>query len=225
MNIFKGCHYPKDVIMMAVRWYLAYPLSYRNVEELLEERGVHLDHATANRWVIKFSVILEKIFRKRKKPVGNSWRMDETYIKIKGKWFYYYRATDKAGKTIDFYLSEKRDEKAARGFFEKAIASSGKPEKVNIDKSGANLAALTTFNDSLPEEERIIIRQLKILNQIIEQDHRFIKKITKPIMGFKSFLGAQATLIGIELCHMLKKGQNTMHATLSPWQQFYALVG
>ena len=145
--------------------------------------------------------------------------------RYKGKWFYYYRAVDKAGKTIDFYLSEKREEKAARGFFEKSIASSGKPEKVNIDKSGANLAALTTLNDSLPEEERIIIRQFKILNQVIEQDHRFIKKITKPMMGLKSFLGAQATLIGIELCHMLQKGQNAMRSTLSPWQQFYALVG
>jgi putative transposase len=111
---FKGCHFPKDVIMMGIRWYVSYPLSYRHVEKLMEERGIELDHATVNRWVVKYSPALEANFRKYKRPVGKSWRMDETYIKVKGEWVYYYRAVDKEGQTIDFFLSRKRDTEAAQ---------------------------------------------------------------------------------------------------------------
>ena len=105
MISFKGCHFPKDVILMGIRWYVSYPLSYRHVEELMEERGISLDHATVNRWVVKYSPALEAKFRIYKKPVGSSWRMDETYIKVKGEWTYYYRAVDKEGKTIDCQLA------------------------------------------------------------------------------------------------------------------------
>jgi putative transposase len=158
---FKGSHFPKEVIMQSIRWYTSYSLSYRDVEELLEERGVELDHATVNRWVVKYSPLLELKFRKRKKKTGSSWRMDETYIKIKSRWVYYYRAVDTDNQTIDFYLSEKRDAEAARNFFTKAIDSSGLPDKVNIDKSGANLAGLQAINQDLPEDERIMVRQIK----------------------------------------------------------------
>ena len=225
MTLFKGCHYPKDVILQAIRWYVAYPLSYRHVEELLEERGIFLDHATVNRWVIKFSPSLESVFHQQKTPVLRSWRMDETYIKVKRQWFYYYRALDSQGNTVDFYLCDRRDEAAAKSFFEKAISRQGQPEKVNIDKSGANMAALECLNKDLPEGQKITIRQVKYLNQIIEQDHRFIKKITKPMMGFKSFITAQATLTGVEVWHMIKKLQNKLHPSLLPWEQFYALAG
>ena len=119
---------------MLVRWYLAYPLSYRDVEELALERGFKVDHSTINRWVIKYAPLLEAIFRRRpKRPVGISWRMDETYIKVKGKWVYLYRDVDKEGNAVEFMLSEHRDEPAARAFFEKAIGSSGIPDKVNIE--------------------------------------------------------------------------------------------
>lgn len=192
--------------------------------ELLEERGIFLDHATVNRWVIKFSISLEQIFHHHKKPVLRSWRRDETYIKVKGQWFYYYRALDAQG-TVDFYLCDRRDEAAAKSFFEKAILRQGQPEKVNIDNSGANMAALQGLNKDLPKGQKITIRQVKYLNQVIEQDHRFIKKITKPMMGFRSFLAAQATLRGIELWHMIKKLQNKLYVSLRPWEQFYALVG
>ena len=131
--------------------------------------------------------------------------MDETYIKVKGQWFYYYRALDCQGNTVDFYLCKRRDEAAAKSFFERAIARQGQPEKVNIDKSGANMAALQSLNKDLPEDQKITLRQVKYLNQIIEQDYRFIKKITKAMMGFKSFTTAQATLTGIEIWHMIKK--------------------
>jgi putative transposase len=189
----------------------------------MEERGIEVDHATINRWVIKYSVALESKFRKYKKAVARSWRMDETYIKVKGEWVYYYRAVDKEGQTIDFFLSRTRDTQAAQSFFEKAIGSSGQPEKVNMDKSGANLAGLEEVNKDLPEGQKIGIRQVKYLNNMIEQDHRGIKRITKPMLGFKSFVCAAATLAGIELYHMIRKGQHVLHETLSVWQQFYAL--
>src|SRR5919106_3303399 len=118
---FKGAHLPKEVILTGVRWYLAYPLSTRHVEELMEERGVELDHATINRWVIKYSPQLEEEFYRRKRPVWTSWRMDETYIKVKGEWTYLYRAVDKVGKTVEFHLSRKRDVNAAKAFLRKAM--------------------------------------------------------------------------------------------------------
>jgi putative transposase len=224
MISFKGSHFPKEVILMSIRWYTAYSLSYRDVEELLEERGIALDHATVNRWVIKYAPLLESEFRKKKRATGNSWRMDETYIKIKGQWCYYYRAVDTDNNTIDFYLSANRDTVAALAFFAKAINSSSIPDKVNIDKSGANLAALELVNKLLPEEQKITIRQVKYLNNIIEQDHRPIKRITRAMLGFKALLSAAATLAGIELHRMLRKGQYILNTEIPAWQQFYALA-
>jgi transposase-like protein len=122
---FKGAHFPPEVILMGVRWYLAYPLSTRHVEELMEERGVEVDHSTINRWVIKYSPQLEEAFHRRKRPVWVSWRMDETYIKVKGQWRYLYRAVDKHGQTIDFLLTEHRDTEAALRFLKKAIRRNG----------------------------------------------------------------------------------------------------
>src|SRR5439155_24680728 len=145
---FKGAHFPQEVILMGVRWYLAYPLSTRHVEELMEERGVELDHATINRWVIKYSPLLEEALHRRKRPVYVSWRMDETYIRVKGEWKYLYRAVDKHGKTIDFFLTEHRDEHAAKAFLIKAIRRHGRvPEKSTIDGSAANEAAIKTYNE------------------------------------------------------------------------------
>ena len=99
---FKGAQFPQDIILTAVRWYVAYPLSTRHVEELMCERGVHVDHSTVNRWVIKYSPLLEEVFHRRKRPVRISWRMDETYIKVKGQWRYLYRAVDKQGRRLTF---------------------------------------------------------------------------------------------------------------------------
>ncbi len=224
MISFKGAHFPKEVMIMAIRWYLAYPLSYRYVEDFLKERGIPIDHATINRWVIKYAQLLEINARKFKKPTNRSWRMDETYIKIKGKWYYYYRAVDSKNNTIDFLLSEKRDLKGAKAFLDKAIANYGLPEKVNIDKSGANLAALEAVNSTRDSANQIIIRQIKYLNNSIEQDHRGIKRITRPMMGFRDFDSASATLSGIEVCHMIKKGQFIFQQTLPAWKQFAALA-
>jgi putative transposase len=146
MISFKGTHFPKDIILYAVYFYVRYAVSYRYLEDILEERGVSVDHATLNRWVIKYSASLALEAKKRKRSVSASWRMDESYIKVKGQWVYLYRAVDKFGDTIDFMLSEHRDEAAATAFFKQAINSNGLPDKVVMDKSGANYAGLENIN-------------------------------------------------------------------------------
>ncbi len=143
---FKGRHFQQDMILQSVRWYLGYSLSYRDIEELMQERGFSVDHSTINRWVLHYSPQLEAAFRLKKKRAGTRWRMDETYIKVKGQWTYYYRAIDTQGQTIDFLLTAKRDTKAALRFLRKAINENGKPSLVNIDQSGANQASLNQFN-------------------------------------------------------------------------------
>jgi len=163
---FKGAHFPQDIILMGVRWYLAYPLSYRHVEELMEERGVPVDHATIQRWVVKYSPQLEEAFHRRKRPVWVSWRMDETYIKVKGQWYYLYRAVDKHGQTIDFLLTEHRDTEAALRFLKKAIRRNGLPETITIDGSDANEAAIKRYNEE--HGTTIAIRQVKYLNNVVE---------------------------------------------------------
>ena len=202
---FKGAHFPQDIILMGVRWYLAYPLSYRHVEALLEERGVPIDHATIQRWVVKYSPLLEEAFHRRKRPVWVSWRMDETYIKVKGQWYYLYRAVDKTGQTIDFLLTAQRDEQAAKRFLTKAIRRHGVPEKITIDGSAANEAAIKSYNAE--HGTAITIRKRKYLNHVVEQDHRAVKRVTRPMLGFKSFDTAQNTLVGIERMHMITKKQ------------------
>ena len=170
MVSFKGRHHQQDIILQCVRWYVAYSLSYRDLEELMQERGYAVDHSTVQRWVVHYAPRIEKAFRKNKKRTGMRWRMDETYIKIKGEWKYHYRAVDRKGNTIDFLLTAKRDKKAARRFLNKAIGSNGKPSLINIDKSGANTAAIKQFNTD--ENRRVKIRQCKYLNNIVEQDHQ-----------------------------------------------------
>ena len=221
---FKGAHFPPDIILMGVRWYVAYPLSYRHVEELLEERGVPIDHATIQRWVVKYSPELEEAFHRRKRPVWVSWRMDETYVKVKGEWRYLYRAVDKHGHTIDFLLTEHRDKEAALRFLKKAIRRNGLPETITIDGSDANEAAIKRYNQEYGTA--ITIRQVKELNNVVEQDHRGVKRVTRPMVGFKAFDAAQATLVGIELMHMLRKGQLTdgSEQGRTAAEQFYALA-
>ncbi|WP_274851801.1 IS6 family transposase [Serratia marcescens] len=226
LNAFKRLHYPVDVIAQCVRWYLASPLSLRNLEEMMAERGIIVDHSTLHRWVIRLVPLLDKAFRRHKRPVGRRWRMDETYIKIKGQWKYLYRAVDTAGQTIDFLLAARRDTAAALRFFRKAIRHHGEPEVVTIDKSGANTAALRALNANKPEEESITVRQNKYLNNLVEQDHRNIKRRTRPMLGFNLFRRAQTLLAGIELVVMIRKGQyQHPHGDgLSPAEQFYLLA-
>ena len=227
MISFKGAHFPKDIILYAVFFYVRYGVSYRDLEEIMEERGVKVDHATLNRWVIDYSPFIAAEAKKRKRAVVTSWRMDETYIKVKGQWTYLYRAVDKSGDTIDFMLSEHRDEAAATAFFKQAIDTNGFPNKVVMDKSGANYAGIENINMLLMLAGLISfieIFQVKYLNNLIEQDHRYIKKITKPMMEFKAFHSAQATIDGIETAHMIRKGQLS-DENIPAYKQFMALAG
>jgi putative transposase len=222
---FKGAHFPQEIILTCVRWYVAYPLSTRHVEELMQERGVPVDHATVNRWVIKYTPHLEEAFHRRKRPVGISWRMDETYIRVKGEWRYLYRAVDTYGRTIDFLLTEQRDQEAVLRFLKKAIRRHDVPEKITIDGTEANEAAIKRDNEEYGTH--IIIRQVKYLNNVVEQDHRAVKRVTRAILGFKSFDAAQATLAGIELMHMIKKRQMAVEAGdegLTTAEQFRSLA-
>ena len=152
----KGMRFPLEVILVCIRWYVAYPISYRHLEEMMQERGVFVDHSMINRWAIRFLPLLEKVFRSHKRAVGSSWRMDETYIKVKGVWKYLHRAVDKDGNTVDYLLTAKRDKAAAKCFFEKAMRLHGSPENVAMDKSGANKAAINGINDDL--ERQIVNR-------------------------------------------------------------------
>ena len=219
--MFKGHSFPKEIILQAVYFKLRFSLSYRDVEELLSIRGVTVDHATVQRWVYKFTPLIEVAFRKRKKIVMGSWRMDETYIKVKGEWMFLYRAVDKAGKTVDFLLTKRRNKFAAPQFLLKAISNNGCPKVINIDKSGANKEAIRTYNKRCLK--RIRIRQSKYLNNRVEGDHRFTKWRIHLMLGFKSFESASRTLSGIEIVRMIKKEQLSFPSTTA-YKSFCSLA-
>ena len=204
-GVLKRLHFPLEVMLVCVRWYAAYALSLRNIEEMMAERGVLVDHATVHRWALKMLPVLCKTFRRRKHPVGSSWRVDETYVRVGGQWKYLYRAVDGLGQTVDFVLTARRDAAAARRFFMQAIELHDAPEKITIDKSGANTAAVRgLIADSGLDIE---LRQSKYLNNMVEQDHRAVKRRVRPMMGFKTFDSARRLIAGIETMHMIKKGQ------------------
>jgi putative transposase len=192
----------------------------------MAEHGVDIDHATLNRWVMKFSPLIAANAQLRKKLTAVSWRMDETYIKVRGKWTYLYCAVDRDGQNLDFMLSQRRNAAAARRFFKRAVGTNGVPDRIAIDKSGANLAGLQSLNVILKftGAGRIFgIIQSKYLNNIVELDHRFIKRITRPMLGFKAFHSAATTLAGIEPAHMIRIGQLGQDG-VPPFKQFAALA-
>jgi putative transposase len=222
---FKGVHHPRAAIFCAVFFYLRYAVSYRDLGEIMAERGVEVDHATRHRWVVKFAPLFAPRTQERKRPTATSWWMDETYIKVKGRWTYLYRAVDRECQTVNFMLSERRNLAAARRFLKRAISKNCIPDRVVIDKSGANLAGRQTVNVSLKftaSGRGIEVRQIKCLNKILEEDHRFIKRITAPMMGFKAFHSATATLARIETAHMIRKGQLGVNGH-TVFQQFAVL--
>ena len=223
-RVFKRLHYPIEVILVCVRWYVAYPLSLRHLEEMMAERGVAVDHSTIHRCSIKMLPVLAAICRPRKRTVGKSWRMDETYIKVAGQWKYLYRAVDKTGDTVDFLLRAKRNHAAARAFFERAIGLHDMPEKITVDKSGANTAAIISIQAD--SGLTLALRQSKYLNNIVEQDHRAIKRVTRPMLGFKTFRSARIIIAGFETMHMIRKGQlaDIKDKISSAANQFYSLA-
>ena len=208
-NLFKWKHFKSDFIILCVRWYIKYPLSYRNIEDMMLERGMLVDHTTIMRWVFQYAPILNRRLRKHLAPTNDSWRMDETYLKIKGVEHYLYRAVDSEDKTIDFWLSKKRDKKAAKKFLKKALKSSHnqQPRVITTDKYRATEVAIAEEINFGVLSFKVHHRMVQYLNNIIEQDHRFIKKIIKPMLGFKNFNSACSTIAGIEAMRIIKKGQ------------------
>ena len=206
-SLFKGRHFDRLLIIQAVRWYISYKLSYRDVCELMAERNVNLAHTTVMRWVQRYVPVFEKRWQKYAHPTGTSWRVDETYIRVKGKWTYLYRAVDKQGRTVDFLLSEKRDKAAAKRFFKKAIGNNGAPEKITLDGYEATHRAVADLKTAGTLPTTTKVRTSKYLNNLVEQDHRRVKQRYYPMLGFKSFSNAAVTLSGIELAQKIKKGQ------------------
>ena len=212
--MFKGRHFDRSVILLCVRWYLAYNLSLRNLEEMMAERGISIDHATIHRWVVRYAPELLERFNQRKRPVTGRWHVDETYIRVRGQWRYLYRAIDSNGDTVEFWFSERRNLSAAKRFLRKALERHGRPERIGIDGSQTNKEAILLCDAESRLQDRsrrrrkpIRIRQSRYLNNRIEQDHRAIKRRVRPMLGFQSVATARVILGGIEMVHMMRKQQ------------------
>ena len=207
-NLFKWKHYQPEIILLTIRWYLRYNLSFRNLVEMMEERRLSMAHTTIIRWVHQYGPDLDKRIRRHLKQTNDSWRVVEICIKVKGKWMYLYRAVDSEGNSIDFYLSELRDKQAAKRFFKKALATchSTTPRVIAVDKNPVYPLAIQDLKEEKSMPEGIRVRQIRYLNNIVEQDHRFIKKKrVRSMLGLKSFRTATYILSGIEAMHMVKK--------------------
>jgi len=208
-GLFKWRQFEPEVILLAVGWYLRFSLSYRDVEELLAERGLSVDHVTVWRWIQRYAPELERRLRKRLKATNDSWRVDETYVRVKGKWVYLYRAVDSTGATIDFLLSAKRDAVAAERFLTKALGGENHPAPrvINTDKHAAYPPAIVELKAGRVLEEKCTHRPVQYLNNVLEQDHRAIKRRVRASQHFRSFWGAWRTIVGYEAIHMIRKGQ------------------
>jgi transposase, IS6 family len=208
-SLFKWRHFEADIILCAVRWYLRYALSYRDVEELLQERGVRVDHTTVFCWVQRYAPELDKRCRPYLRATNDSYRVDETYIKIKKHWSYLYRAVDSTGATLDFMLSATRNADAAERFFRQVLHASHTltPRVITVDKNAAYPPAFESLQQEKTLPETCQLRQCKYLNNFVEQNHRFIKRRVNPGLGFGAFATAQRTIQGYEAMHMLHKGQ------------------
>ena len=206
---FKWRQFEPQFILMAVGWYLRFSLSYRDVEELLLERGLSADHVTVWRWVQCYAPELDRRLRSHLKPTNKSWRVDETYIRVKGKWTYLYRAVDSAGASIDFLLSARRDAAAAKRFFQKALCASHHPTPrvINVDRNPSYPSVVEALKSEGTLHRRCCLRPVQYLNNILEQDHRAIKRRVQASQGFRSFWGAYRTIQGYEAVHAIRKGQ------------------
>jgi transposase-like protein len=207
--IYRGRRFQSEIIELCVRWYLTYGLSYRDLVAMMAERGVTLSHTTIFRWVQRYVPEFESRWSRYAKPVHSSWRMDETAIAVRGGPLYLYRAVDKFGKTVDSLLCADRTEEAARAFFCKALETNQprRPQKVNLDGNAASHRALRLLRQEHPGWQSVIVRSRRYLNNIVEQDHRAIKRRCASMLALKSFRTAAITLAGVELAHRIRKGQ------------------
>jgi transposase-like protein len=207
--LFRGRHFSDEIIVLCLRWYLRYPLSYRDLEEMMAERGLSIDHSTIARWVLRYAPVLNERIRSEMRNPNRSWRVDETYIRVAGRWTYLYRAIDSAGNTIDFLLSPYRDTCAAKSFLQLAITQAGRiqPRVINVDGHPAYPAAIEDLKGCGELSRRCRCRRSRYVNNRIEQDHRFVKKRVVASQWFRSVDGAVNTIAGYEAINIIRKGQ------------------
>lgn len=207
-ELFKGRHFEQEIIILCIRWYLRYKLSSRDLVEMMAERGLTMSHATILRWVQRFVPEFEKRWNRYAAGAGSTWRVDETYVKIKGQWVYLYRAVDRDGRTIDFRLSPRRNVAAVKAFLRKARKSqNAPPSSITLDGYAASHRAVREMKAQGELPHDVKLRSSKYLNNMIEQDHRNVKMRIRPMLGFKHFNHAATTIAGIELTHRIRKGQ------------------
>jgi transposase-like protein len=216
-ELFKGRHFNHEIILLCVRWYVSYKLSYRDLAEMMAERQIDVARTTIMRWVQRYVPEFVKRWRRYARSVGTSWRIDETYRKIKGHWVSLYRGVDKEGQTIDFFLSERRDIAAAKQFLQQAIEKRGIPQKITLDGYAASHAAVAALQEENLLPAHLIVRTNRYLNNVIEQDHRRVKQRVRPMLGFKRFTHASITITGIDLIHQIKKQQFDVSPRYSPY--------
>lgn len=207
--LFKGRQFEPAMIVLCVRRYLRFSLSYRNIEELMAERNLSVDHVTIWRWVQRYAPELERRCRPKLRMTNRSWRVDETYCRVAGNWTYLYRAVDSSGDTIDFLLSAKRNAYAAKRFFQKALCAPGhpRPRVINVDGNPAYPKVITELKQTGELGRRCRCRPVRFLNNIVEQDHRAVKRRVRASQGFREFRSAWRTIQGIETVNMIRKGQ------------------
>jgi transposase-like protein len=208
-SMYRRRRFDAEIIELCVRWYITYRLSYRDLAAMMAERGIVVSHTTILRWVIRYVPEFEKRWNRFARPVNTSWRVDETYINIRGKWNYLYRAVDKHGKTVDFLLRPDRTIAAAQAFFRKALSTTLPrwPRKVALDSNRQSNSALRLLRREHPKWKYVQVRSSQYLNNLIEQAHRAIKRRCACMGGCKSFGTAAVTLAGIELAHRIRKRQ------------------
>jgi transposase-like protein len=206
-NLFKRRYFDQEIIVLCMRWYLRFKLSSRDLVQMMAERRVTLTHIAILRWVQRYVPEFEERWNKYSRPVGRSWRCDETYIKVKGQWTYLHRAVDRQGWTVDFLLSERRNVAAAKRFFSKAMKKHGTPRVMTLDAYAASHRAIAELKSAGTVAHSVGTRSSKYLNNIVEQDHRRIKQRIRPMLGFKRFETATITISGIELAEKIRKQQ------------------
>jgi transposase-like protein len=227
--MFRYRRHEDEIIVLAVRWYISYRLSLRDLVEMLAERGLEVYPSTIWRWVQRYVPEFEKRWDARRRQTGSSWRVDETYVRIRGRWLYLYRAVDKQGRTIDFLLRPDRGIAAAQAFFRKAVATNGGhgPRKVTLDGHAPSRRALWLLRREALFWRHVEVRTNRYLNNIIEQDHRAIKRRCSAMHGFKSVPAATIAIAGIELAHRIRKNQFRLghargrrrHSMLTAWNR------
>ena len=209
MSIFKRRRFPVEIILLCVRWYCKYGISYRDLAEMMQERGIKVDPSTLFRWVQCYAPEIEKRIRQYQGSRSGSWRVDETYVRIGGRWKYLFRAVDKHGQFIDSMLSDRRDTSAAYRFLRKALKtmSNHPSSSITTDKLASYPKAIRRLQDEELLSKNVEHRTSKYLNNILEADHGVLKRVIRPTRGFQRIKTARATLKGFEVMRMICRGQ------------------